>query len=171
MDGKDQFVSPVPLAPESPERTSRHVEYVLAGENVRFLSGIRFALLAFSATVHTALFGAFRALVASPVSFGGLADHALWALPAIGVCTSAAVMLIDARNRSLYLACLKRGKRIESELGLGSNGIFHLPGAARERRRYFSHTWALRAIHLGLFAVWLILWYHRQAFTVSESWV
>lgn len=170
MGNEKKLVGPVPLQPDSPERLSRHTEYAVVGENIRFLSGARFVLLAFAATVHTALLGAFRQLVSNPSSFGGLAESSLWALPTIGAAVSTAVLAIDWRNRKLYSACLERGKYIEAELGVAEIGGFYRLGEVRGRARLLSHSWMLRAIHFGLITVWLLLWYYRGAILPIKIW-
>ncbi|OGZ54877.1 MAG: hypothetical protein A3F85_04290 [Candidatus Ryanbacteria bacterium RIFCSPLOWO2_12_FULL_44_26] len=141
--------------PESEEETrlSLRNEYTVVGASWRFLVGIRFAVLAFAATVLSALLGAYQYVLTNKDRLGDVGQTALWAVPALGIVTTIAIFLIEERTKILYTSCLQRGRKVEIELNI-ENGHFFQLAVAPLPCKIVSHTRAIRTIYILVFFVW-----------------
>ena len=141
--------------PESEEETrlSLRNEYTVVGASWRFLVGIRFAVLAFAATVLSALLGAYQYVLTNKDRLGDVGQTASWAVPALGIVTTIAIFLIEERTKILYTSCLQRGRKVEIELNI-ENGHFFQLAVAPLPCKIVSHTRAIRTIYILVFFVW-----------------
>lgn len=153
-----------PMSEDGDQRQALLAEYEMVAESWRFLTGIRFALLTFAATLLFALLGGYAYVESNLEKLGLLGQNAQWAIPGFGLVTTAAVVVIEERTRKLYAACLTRGKKIEVMLGLKiqleTGAHFHELWAAPVPLGFASHTWAIRFIYIFIALTWsyLALW-------------
>ncbi len=136
-------------------------EYRLIAESWRFLTGIRFALLTFTATVLFALLGGYTYVNANIKQLGDIGYRALGAIPIFGLLTTFAIIAIEERTRNLYATCLARGMKLEIELGIKSDfireGHFHRLWDAPLFMGFATHTVALRIIYGSIAGTWTYL--------------
>ena len=146
--------------PENDEETrlSLRNEYTVVGADWRFLVGIRFAVLAFAATVLSALLGAYQYVLTNKDRLGDVGQTALWAVPALGITVTLIVWLIEARTKKLYTICLINGAEVETRLGLEVRHFYDL-WRSPHPLRFGSHTTAIRAIYIVVLVVWCYLGY------------
>lgn len=133
-------------------------EYVLLASSWRFLTGIRFTLLAFSTTLQSALLVVYQYVLLNFEKLGAIGLVSLWAVPALGFIATASVILIEERTRSLYGACLLRGRTIELELQ-NPLGHFHTLWNTPLPHNVVTHSRALRLLYLSALVAWLYLLY------------
>ncbi|OGZ42319.1 MAG: hypothetical protein A3C80_00600 [Candidatus Ryanbacteria bacterium RIFCSPHIGHO2_02_FULL_45_43] len=140
-------------ATDPKRRSALEQEYNVVGSDWRFLSSIRFALLAFSITLNSFLLGAYQFTLTpeqvvteqkqevtekkentkkiaiekkkEEILLAELKKTATKAIPIIGILFLFILTLIEWRTRNLYgNGCVERGKEIEDLLGL-KGGHFH----------------------------------------------
>jgi len=149
--------------PENDEETrlSLRNEYTVVGADWRFLVGLRFATLAFAATLLSALLGAYQYVLTNKAVLGELGMTALWAIPGFGLIITVALYLLEQRTKQLYTACLLRGKHIEEKWNI-INGHFSTLINTPPPYRIVSHTWAIRIIYGLIFLTWFYLGFLRE---------
>lgn len=149
-----------------PHEASYLAEYPIIAESWRFLTGRRFSLLAFSATLQSALIAGYQFVLINHEKLGKVGLAAFWAIPVFGIISSFSVILIEARTRSLYGACLIRGRHIEEALFGMSSGHFHALWNAPLPHRVATHTRVLGIMYLSNLIVWCYLTYY--GFSVAQ---
>lgn len=133
-------------------------EYEVVGAGLRLFNTIRFGVVAFAATIQSALLGAYQFTLSHPRSLTDpnidLWSGALAAVPLFGALTIYVVMTMEGRVRKLIETSVLRGIEIEDELGLGEGGYFHKLWDAP-----FPHQFAqvIELTYVTVFVVWVLL--------------
>lgn len=139
-------------------------EYQLVAESWRFLTGIRFAVLTFAATVLFALLSGYAYVESNLDRLDVLGQIALQVIPVFGTIVTVAVIVIEERTRSLYASCLIRARIIEQHIGLtktflDKGGHFQRLWDAPVPLGFASHTWAIRIIYAMILLTWMLLFF------------
>lgn len=144
----------------TPESRGLHsvwlAEHAVVAESWRFLTGVRFSVLVFAATLLAILMGGYQYIVTNLDKLEGLGQIATTAVPIFGAMTTLAIILIEERTRNLYGSLLHRGLALEVFLDIPV-GHFHALWSAPLPGRIVTHTRALRIIYGMIFLTWLAL--------------
>ncbi|MDP3900095.1 MAG: hypothetical protein Q8Q23_03390 [bacterium] len=136
-------------------------EYLVVGFDWRFFVGLRFAVLAFSATLLSALLGAYQYVLTTRNTLTEeqlikLSNTAIWAIPVFGIASVLAIWIIEERTRTLYTACMQRAQMIE-KVFKEKSGHFSLLSKTQYKFHILSHTWGIRLIYCGVLITWIFL--------------
>lgn len=132
-------------------------EYQVVERGWRFFSGLRFAILSFTATVEFGLFGGYQFVFTrvEDDKFGELGQAALLVIPVFGIIATLITFIIERRAQVLYVICLLRGMKIEGALGV-PDGHFWQIGEPRIPGR-FSYVYFILLLYALLYIAWISL--------------
>ena len=147
---------------ESGNQENYRTEYKEVATNHRFYAGLRFIVIAFTATLQSALVALYsqimqRVLVSEET--GQSIPPQFYIIPIIGMVSMFATFVIERRNISLFRAMIRRGKELEFHLGLTSGQFGRLaePELVRPKgvRKFFTHTWSIGLLYTAILVMWI----------------
>lgn len=158
------MAEPPELQIATPE--SCRAEYDIVAASWRFFSSLRFIVVAFTITLHSALFTLYNQSITrvNPTNSasGVIAGHKIPAfiIPLIGLLTLAAILIVERRTVALFRIMIKRGTQIERRLAifyghfqrLSEDELVHPRGI----KRAITHTWGILFFYYTLACLWLL---------------
>lgn len=131
-------------------------EYQAVERGWRFFSGLRFAILSFTATLQFGLFGGYQFIFTrvEDDKLGNLGEVALLVIPVFGITATLVTALIERRDQAMYAVCLERGASIEEELGIPDGHFRQISNVSSGRLPY---THFIRLLYALLGIAWISL--------------
>lgn len=128
-------------------------EYTEAGDNWRFLVGLRFRLLTIFVTLVSVLFSGYFFVILN-------SNYPIirYLIIVIGIIITISIWILEIRNRDLYRACINRGRDIEGHFGINDGQCSKIMNCySRKFNLLVTHSRGLDIIYVLILSGWVVL--------------